>query len=165
MSGFVFGTLTFLNDYSYDSYDELDDIAWQIFRLGDKHSVYFIFDPNIKQKSVCEMIDEQIREKSYHLRYLLTTSPVQDTTDNFVIPIENPDEYGKAILENMSSLASLIKSIVEIEEVKNMVVFIVEGEDIEFKKIKTDSKGIHEAIIREIDEDGDMPSVMFEVEE
>ncbi len=161
MSYFAFGIIKYKKDYCKET---LDNFAWEIFRRGIDNSLFLFLSPNIPQKIINEMLDKQYYENNSNLRFLVTASPISDTTDALISPPYFGESDLSSVYKNIFLIDKWIKEILKYDDVVKVELFLTEGYDENFKKVRTSISEMDSDIEKEINEYGDIPSIIVEVE-
>ena len=160
MSYFVFGSIAFGENRDDE---KLDDKAWRIVRRGIKNNIFVLVTPNIPQKIVHEMIDEQEADVKSDIRFLITASPMCDTTHSLISPPYLGEEGLKIVYKNLALISKWVNEMFKYDGVARMSLYLTEGYDDSFKKSKIKAKDLYAALHNEVDEYGDIPSLALEI--
>ena len=145
---------------------EREDLAWSVFKKGVNNHVYVMLDNNIYFTDLGEMLSLHgiIKKPNIkYLRYLLTSSPMENTSEELVGPIYDDDGLVQRVATNFRKVSNWINSVINHENVEKVYLYVVEGFDISFEEIKTDRDGIYEGLLSQIGFYGDIPSLVMEI--
>lgn len=137
MSYFAFGSISYNKIFDTNTQNEM---AWKILHRGISHTLLVLLAPNIPQKIVNEMLDKQETNIKADFRFLLVASPICDTSDLLISPSYFGENDLKSVFKNLSLLDKWICDMFKYDGAVRVSLYLTEGYDDVFKKIKTSTK-------------------------
>ena len=160
MSYIAFGTISHIELNG----EELEKLSWDILKKGIENRLYVMFEPNISQSIIKEMLNEQASLENNQFRFFISASPLCDTTDSLI----SPSHFGKndffSVFNNLILFNEWIKEVLAYDEILKIRLFLTEGYDDNFKLVRTDVNGMHGVLKKIINEYNDIPSIIMEID-
>lgn len=148
MSHFLFGRISF---NSSNPLFHKEKFCSDLNKAGQEVNLYFLFEKEIKQKIVLDMLEEQLGKSGLESTdFLLVDSSVSETSDNLISPFNNEDNL-KNFYSKMEDLMSNITSLLQFSAKENVIrsidLLFTEGYDCEFMQIHSDIKELKPSIL------------------
>jgi hypothetical protein len=159
MSYLAFGSI-FIVDFYSNKYDET---AQRIVRKGIDLGLFVLLSPNIPQVIVKKMLDEHELGSKPDFQFLITGSPICDTTDSLISPPYFGEEDLRSVYKNLALIAKWIDEIMKYDGIKEVHLYLTEGYDDCFKEMDASTIDLNEMLNAEVREYGDIPSLCLKV--
>ena len=162
MSYLVFGKLIFSRTLD-DA--EVERLAWQCVEASLAERLHLTLGCNIVQKIVFEVLEAQEdREESRDLEFMLAPSPVWNVCDELIDPDMMVGEGGlPRIRESFERFERLFSRLLAIDAIAELVVYMSEGYDDEYKRIEVALKDFVDVVFGEVEAEDDVPSVRISI--
>ncbi len=115
---------------------------------------------NIKQDNVAEMLLKFGITNTTATPFLITASPMEDTSDTLISPYNNAPAV---IFDNFRRIEGWISRVLRQPGVEAILLFLTEGYDTEFEEIQIRSGELASVVISKIKEYEDIPSLKLSV--
>lgn len=157
MSYFIFGSIKYQNGLSEN---EISDLSWKIIKESLKNRLFILLGFNVKVEIVKSMLKEQDPEIDKSLRFLITESPIEDTSDSLLSPFDPKTSFLDLLNQKFLLLETFLKDILEIQNILSIRVYITEGHDNNFIKKEVEIKNFAALLLIETkDSIYDIPSI------
>jgi len=143
MSRFIFGAIL-LDEKALKRTEE--DIAWEIIRLGMEKHIYVLMENNILQDDVLIMIDEHEKSQRKKIKFLLTSSPFENTSDSLLSPSAWFEGRIEEMLSQFLIISTWISSLFNITGIEYINVYFTEVYDIRFATFDIKAKDFMEIL-------------------
>jgi hypothetical protein len=160
MSRFIFGAIL-LNEKALKRTEE--DIAWEIIRLGMEKHIYVLMENNILEDDVLTMINEHEKSQQKKIKFLLSSSPFENTSDSLISPSSWFEGRMEEMLSQFLIISTWISSLFNIKEIEHINVYFTEVYDISFATFDIKAKDFTEILQSEIKEHSEIPSMVFKI--
>jgi len=157
MSYFSFGSIKCSADSNFDI------IAWHVLKNGMMHKINLLFQHNIHQRDVVEMLDEQIGKSDVDLFFMLTSSPIHDTSEELISPPYFGEQNLESVKRNLIRIAELINDIMHNNAVLSVVLCFTLGYDIAFQTRDIRVDQLVDVMRNDIIKEYDIPSIKFNI--
>ncbi len=150
-----------------DNKSLLETFAWKISKSAMENQLYVIFSPLIPQKIVRDMIAEQCDSRYRALDFLITSSPIANTSDAFFSSEVDINNGVQRIDENLQLINKWITTFMPSDEVNSVQLPITEGYDCNFQRVTTNMQEMLEVFKKQIFGEhiysGFIPSLCFRI--
>lgn len=160
MSYFVFGTFKLAKPM-----DErvLKDIAFAIVECGLSHRLCLQLGHNIVQAGLLfEMFDfKQGSIPADSLPFLMTDSPISDTSDGLISPYHVGLGDEPSLLVNLTRMKRFLVGLAQVHNVAGIDVYFTEGYDHSFEEISVSPDRFDEVALKVFEPAPEIPSTRF----
>lgn len=160
MSYIAFGTISHIELNG----EELEKFSWNILKKGIENKLYVMFEPNISQKIIKEMLNEQTVIEDNQLLFFISASPLCDTTDSLISPSYFGENDFFSVFNNLILFNEWIKEVLAYDVILKVRLFFTEGYDDNFKLVQTDVNSMHGVLKKIINEYNYIPSIIIEID-
>jgi hypothetical protein len=154
MSYLCFGRIDFASRCS-------PEISWSLVKKGLDEGLFVALWPNIVQTPVLEMLEASGWRRGNTCAFLLTGSPVEDTSDSLISPFELATER---ILANFGRIERWLQRVEEACRPRAIALFMTEGFDDHFREISASTDNIASTLGGLLREQDELPSVQLRIE-
>ena len=159
MSAFLCGVFRFKR---IESRDFQVGFGWRIIRLGVSSNLHFQLGCNIVQDVVFEILKiPRPFQDSALLPFLITDSPLTDTSDAVISPSElhSKDDRVRIIRQNFERISSVFAEALTTQELGNIEVILSEGYDTEYPEKRIPITTFVETCISLLEGEWEVPSI------
>ncbi len=142
--------------------EERDALAWKVVRSAQEVGLYVMLANNISQRIATDMLEPALKPvRDRALPFLVTQSPVHDTSDALISPYYAPEQGVDGVLERARPIGGWMKSILALEKVPYVELWMTEGYDPAFETVNVKVHEFENVLSQRIKEDVDISSVRF----
>jgi hypothetical protein len=142
----------------------LEGLAWDIFQRGVDNHLYVMMDANIYGETVWEMLAKQGGSKKPRITFLITNSPMENTSEELMSPSYFGDDRAGIVSANLRKISNWVGAVLAFDHVDNLILFVTENYDISFKAIKADRHDLYSVLMTHVGLGLDVPSFVVDIE-
>jgi hypothetical protein len=161
MSYYIFGMIVRRADLNEI---EEESLEWKIVERGIDHHIYVRLRANIYITEIMDMLWKSDLTYGPHIDFLITASPLDNTSDGFVRPHEVGDDHVNMIQTKLRSISNWIESIIDHIDAKKIYVYVTDTFDVSYEKVQANTGDIYEVLKSQIDVSGEISPFVMEVE-
>ncbi len=147
MSHFLFGTI--ISESDWDS-EKGDADSRRILQLALSIDINSFLGYAIPQDVVWRMLDNPRRINGSRLPFLLSTSPIRDTSDEMINPLQDLDNGLETVASYLRRVQSWVESILSIDHIHTVEMRMTEGYDSAPALMEVDLKSLALELTRHI---------------
>ena len=157
MSYFVFGQIRYSGGLTES---ECESSSWHAIKVGHDLSLYVTLACNIVQEVVHEMLLKHGDDSRTTTPFVVTGSPLDNTSDNLVSPFQLTPE---GVQSNLQKIEQWICEVFRGGTVKRVMLFLTEGYDDQFERLEISPSEVRSLLSSKIEAVGDVPSLVVDV--
>lgn len=147
MSYFIFGELIFPEKLEICLFE---DLSWKIQRCANSKGLFVLFEKNICQSVVFQMLDEQTKPSGNRLRFMLSNSPLCDTSDSLISQYYYGATWERELKLRLSCVQEFLICLISEMKVSTVNIFISEGYSPDFEGIDFEASKFLEVISKRV---------------
>jgi hypothetical protein len=156
MSHWAFG---FIRGAGALNESQRDDLAWSIVRAGQGVGLHIILSCNICQRVLPEMLEAAGEPSAGAIPFLMTSSPVRDTSDLLISPYNFPGRGIDGVVENLRTMSKWLEAVLGLGAITTVEVWMTEGFDVKFEEWHVCCDEFVRTVAARLAEEGNVPSM------
>lgn len=159
MSHFLFGTFDLSDGHNFD----LPQLSFELCQIGCRHDVFLAFTPLSKGHDVMTMLTDNGLAVAEQLPFVVTRSPIHDTSDELISPYRVVIDYSANIRLVGDRLHNVFKDASTILTEFHASLLVSEGYDVGFNKIQISINNLTDVLVEHLAREDDVPSLWMDI--
>ena len=161
MSIYAFGMVVHRPDISTADEEALE---WEVIENGVSCHVYVKLRANIYIKEIMDMLWKSELADGPHIDFLITASPLDNTSDCLVRPLCNGKDNIEMVSTNLKKISDWMTLLIANKDIVKIYLYISEAFDAGYKIVVADRNNIFKVLKSQLDGSGEVSPFVMEVD-